>query len=246
MSTMLAVLWTISLLFGPQEPTRLDHASRVPVLVYHHIANHAGAWYVSPRRFEQELAWLSGHDFHTVSLDAYITAMETGDALPPNSIVLTFDDGYADAYTDAFPLLRKYSFTGTFFVITGVVGWPSFLTWDQIIEMQNAGMEIGAHTVHHPFLTKLSLQQAQYEIEQSRLDLVEHLPTPPTVFAYPYNDHNAEIVSMVQTAGFRGAVVVAKHRGDAIRSAFEIPRITIGSGERLKIFVLVVSGQLSA
>jgi peptidoglycan/xylan/chitin deacetylase (PgdA/CDA1 family) len=220
------------------------HVYRTPVLVYHHVDNHAGRWYVPVKKFEEQLKWLSDNGYHTASMDDYITALQAGQQLPAKTIVLTFDDGYADAYTNVFPLLQEYGFTGTFFVVTGYVGTPNYLSWDEITEMQTAGMEIGAHTVHHPFLTKLSANKMIYEVQQSRIDLENHLAKGPTVFAYPYNDHNKAVIDVVRQSGFRGAVIVGPHRGDNLNDLFEIPRITILPGERLRIFELVAAGMI--
>src|SRR5258706_14495245 len=120
---------------------------------------------------------------------------EKGAPLPDKPIVLTFDDGYRDAYEIAFPLLKKYGLTGTFYVVPGFVGEPAYVTWGELKEMQQAGMEIGAHTMHHPFLTRLSSVNAFREIFMSRLLLASQLEVPITTFAYPYNDHNARIVA---------------------------------------------------
>jgi peptidoglycan/xylan/chitin deacetylase (PgdA/CDA1 family) len=213
----------------------------VPILLYHHIADHQGRWYVSPQKLEAELRYLSGNGYHTLSMAAYLDA-ETHDVpLPEKSVVLTFDDGYRDNYDIAFPLLKKYGMTGTFFIVTGLVGYPAYMTWDQIAEMQRAGMEIGAHTVHHPFLTRLSTPAAFLEIFLSRLALAQHLHTPINVFAYPYNDHNPRIVMLARLAGFEGAVTVAQHKGDIAGDPFEIPRITVLSGEHLKVFEQVIA-----
>jgi len=213
---------------------------RVPILLYHHIASHRGRWYVSPQKFEDELRYLSENGYHTISLGAYLDAQESGATLPGKAVTLTFDDGNRDNYDVAFPLLKKYGMTGTFFIVTGYVGYPAYMTWDQIQEMQKAGMEIEAHTVHHPFLTRLSSAAAFLEMFMSRVELQQHLHVPITVVAYPYNDHNARIAMLARLAGFRGAVTVAPHRGDTANDDFEIPRITILSGEGMKIFAYVL------
>src|SRR5689334_2504048 len=113
----------------------------VPILTYHHIASHKGAYYVAPVRFEQELAYLIANDYHTVSMDAYADYLESEGSLPGKPVVLTFDDGYSDAYTMVYPVLKARHMTATFFIITGEVGQPGFLTWDEIKEMAANGME---------------------------------------------------------------------------------------------------------
>src|SRR5262249_10543109 len=155
---------------------------RVPILLFHHIDQQLGKWHVSPRRFEQDLAYLSKAGYHTISLDTYMDALQKGAALPDKPIILTFDDGYRDNYDNAFPLLKKYGMTGTFYIVTGRVGNKNFVTWDDLTAMHNAGMEIGAHTVDHPFLTRLPPLTAFGEIWLSKLALEVHLGIPIHTF----------------------------------------------------------------
>ncbi len=213
---------------------------QAPIMLYHHIDRSYGRWHVLPVHLEQQLMYLSSNGYKTVSMAAYLDAIESGKTLPEKSIVLTFDDGYEDSYLNAFPLLKRYSMTGTFFIITQRVGLPGYLTWAQIAEMQRAGMEIGAHTLHHPFLTHLPAWRAFIEIFGSRVDLWLHLGTFTNVLAYPYNDHNAEVVKLARLAGFRGALTVSPHKGDVNSDPFEIPRVTITSGEQMRTFALVL------
>ncbi len=210
-------------------------------MTYHHIESHRGIYYVAPARFEQQLAYLVAHDYHTVSMDTYANYLEKEEPLPSSPVVLTFDDGYADAYTTVYPLLKAHHMTGTFYIITGQVGRPGFLTWDEIKEMAANGMEIGAHTVTHPYLTKLSFIAALQEISGSRVTLENQLGIRITTFAYPYNDHNQMTNLLVRMAGFRTACIVDFHTGDNVRDYFTIPRYTVSSGESLNVFALVVN-----
>jgi peptidoglycan/xylan/chitin deacetylase (PgdA/CDA1 family) len=213
----------------------------VPIMVYHHVSGQSSQWAIGPQKLEEQLAYLAENGFHTITTEAYFDAQKRGTSLPDKPVILTFDDGYRDAYENAFPLLKKYGMIGTFYVITGQVGAPGSLTWDQIVEMHSAGMEIGAHTVHHPFLTRLPPLSAFLEILQSRLDLEAHLRAPVTTFAYPYNDHNDRVALLVRLAGFQGACIVSRHRGDVEGDLFKTSRITVLSGERLKTFALMVN-----
>ncbi len=214
--------------------------NNVPIIVYHHIGIGRGQWFFNPTKFEAQLEYLSENGYHTVTLAAYLDAEQKGAQLPEKSVILTFDDGYRDAYENAFPLLKKYGMIGTFFVITGMVGFPAYLTWDQITEMHRAGMEFAAHTVDHPFLTRLSPLRAFWEIWKSRFDLEWHLNVPVTTFAYPYNDHNKQVDALVRLAGFRGACIVDAHSSDTKNDLFQIPRITVLPAERLKTFALMI------
>lgn len=213
----------------------------IPILTYHHIAIHIGRWYVSPTKFEEELAYLASQQYHSISMEAYMDALQNHQLLPAKSVVLTFDDGYEDAYTSAFPLLTKYGMTGTFFIVTGRVGQPDYLTWDEIRQMHQAKMEFGAHTVHHAYLTMTTRSRAFLEIWLSKVTLEFYLGQPINIFAYPYNDHNPAVVDLTKLAGFRGACIVNFHQGDTPDNLYEIPRVSILAGESMNTFKIVLT-----
>jgi peptidoglycan/xylan/chitin deacetylase (PgdA/CDA1 family) len=232
------------MLVNPLHGARINYKPTiftVPILVYHHIGSHRGIYYVSNTRFDQELSYLIESDYHAISMANYADFLEKGTALPDKPVILTFDDGYADAYTTVYPLLKAYHLTGTFYIITGKVGQPGYLTWDQIKEMAANGMEIGAHTITHPYLTKLHLLSAFWQIWGSRLDLERHLGKPVTTFAYPYNDHNRVTNLLARLAGYSTACIVDFHTGDSERDYFTMPRYSVTSGESINVFRLVVN-----
>ena len=190
---------------------------RVPVLMYHHIGDPAGhgdpaEYYVSPAAFEAQMAYLAGNGFTPVSLEQVLAALQGEGALPAQPVAITFDDGDQDNYDAALPVLRKYNLFATFLIVTGWVGQPGRLTWDEIAQLQQDGMAFGAHTVTHPYLPNLSLAAADYEISDSKATLEQHLGEPVTVFAYPYGHNAPAIEQMVQRAGFGIALGTSPYR----------------------------------
>src|SRR5262249_41688375 len=126
-------------------------------------------------------------------------------ALAPGAVVITFDDGWQDQYEYAFPILKQYGFTATFFVYTSAIdNGPAFMTWNEVRELQRAGMTIGCHSRTHPDLTeqKVSLHD---EIDGARADLQKNLGVAPDFFAYPYGAWDARVAAAVRAAGFRAA-----------------------------------------
>jgi len=248
-SVVLAIVVLIAGLRGltpPELPLSPAHRAvsdlqHVPILLYHHVDDQAGPWHVPKIDFAQQVAYLSESGFHSVSMADYTEAFQKSANLPEKSVILTFDDAYDDAYTNVFPLLKEYGLKGTFFIITGKVGQPGYLTWDQIGEMFQAGMEFGGHTVNHPFLTKLAEADAYLEMSQSRLDLQMHLGVPVVTFAYPYNDHDAVLLKIAALAGYKSACIADLHTGDPEPDIYAIPRITISAGESMSVFQLVTS-----
>jgi len=192
-------------------PGRRDSV-RVPILVYHHIEGHrsgetalARELDVSEATFTAQMHYLVDHGFHVIGLDALVDALDRGTPVSDRSVVITFDDGWKTQYQYALPILRQLGLTATFFVITTPVGVdPGYMTWDQLKDLQNAGMSIEAHSRTHPKLTDPQVSLTN-EIAGSREDIQKHLGTTPDVFAYPYGEWNARTAAAVRAAGFRAA-----------------------------------------
>src|SRR5207249_1093407 len=111
------------------------------------------------------------------------------------------DDGYDDAYSAAFPVLKQYNMTATFYIVTGFVGHVHYMTWPQIEVMDRAGMEMAGHTVHHLGLPYLSPAVALREIADCRADLEQHLGHSVLDFAYPSGEFNQSVEQNVRRAG---------------------------------------------
>lgn len=183
----------------------------VPVIVYHGIRpDYLGEtaevkrYTVLPETLDHELEYLRDNNYHVISLSALSKYFDEGVPLPEKPIVLTFDDGWKNQYTYAFPLLKKYGFTATFFIFTNAVGHKNFLSWDQIKEMDSAGMTIGGHTKTHPYLTKITDSVAlEKEIRGGKKIIEEHLGHSIETFAYPFGLYNATTTEAVRNAGYR-------------------------------------------
>ena len=206
----------------------------IPILLYHSVAERVSPafapWAVHPARFEAHLKVLreGGYTPLTVSQLAHLSACGR---LPERPVVLTFDDGFADFYTDALPLLERYACPATLYVTTGHVGGTSrwlaaegegakpMLSWAQIAELPGRGVECGAHTRTHPQLDTLGARAAGAEIEGSKRDLEARLEVPVTSFAYPHGYHSAALKARVQAAGFTSACAV-KH---ALSATYDDP-----------------------
>jgi len=185
---------------------------RVPILVYHSIApHHPGQTTdqreldVDPAVFHAQMSYIAQAKHPVVSLSSLVDAIEGRGTLPARAVVITFDDGWQSQYEDAFRVLKQYGFTATFFIYTNAIGnGPAFMTWDEVEEMQKAGMTIGAHSRTHPELTKRGVSLAK-EIDGSRDDIQRNLGTTPDLFAYPYGDWDDRVAAAVRAAGFRAA-----------------------------------------
>lgn len=186
-------------------------AITVPIIVYHSVRpNYPGQtaaikrYTTEPDVFEKELIYLKNKNYHTISFNEVLEYFDSGKPLPSKSVILTFDDGWENQYVYAFPLLKKYGFTGTFFIFTNAVGHKHFMTWDQIKELDAAGMTIGGHTKTHPYLTKITdPQKLTNEISGGKKIIEEHLGKTIQTFAYPFGFYNNTVVQAVKDAGYR-------------------------------------------
>lgn len=193
----------------PQPPVPRGARVPVPVLMYHAIAPGPNNLYVPPDEFAAHLEYLEREGYTAVTLRRMYEHFTAGAPLPPRPVVLTFDDGYADFYTTAYPLLKKHHFPATLFVITGSVGRPGYVTWDQVREMARGGIEMGAHSVNHPNLTFLDAIRLQAELAGSRRALAQAAGQPVHFFAYPSGRQNERVVAAARAAGYLGAVTTA-------------------------------------
>lgn len=183
----------------------------VPVIVYHSIRpGYSGEtdmvkrYTTNPDIFEKELIYLKEKNYNVISFDEMLKYFDTGKPLREKSVILTFDDGWESQYKYAFPLLKKYGFTGTFFIFTNAIGHKHFMTWDQIKEMDAAGMIIGGHTKTHPYLTKIiDPNKLADEINGGKKIIEEHLGKTIQTFAYPFGLYNDAVVQAVRDAGYR-------------------------------------------
>jgi peptidoglycan/xylan/chitin deacetylase (PgdA/CDA1 family) len=201
----------------------------IPILMYHYVrvvdrgVDPLGyELSVTPDNFAQHLAWLHDNGYTTVRMDQLTRCLRSAATCPAKSVALTFDDGYEDAYTSALPLLQQYGFTATFYIISGRVGQPGYMSWAQIGAVRDAGMEIGAHSVTHLNLTDLDMGMVASEVTQSKHDLEQALGITVTSFCYPAGRYNAAIEEQVRAAGYTNATTT---RWDSNWSdVFALPR----------------------
>lgn len=207
----------------------------VPIVMYHYVRPDPGPsdpagqdLSVTPEDFAAEMDYLAAQHYTTMTLGELEAVRERHASLPAKPVVLTFDDGYRDFYTAAWPVLRQHHFKATIFVITGVVDSERYLTWDMIRELDGSGLiEVGSHTVDHPELPALSDAQARAEIIDSKTALEQRLGHPVIAFSYPSGHYGQREVDDVRQAGYRCAVTTRGAFSRAADPALELPRFRI-------------------
>lgn len=231
----------------------LRFSKRVPILMYHRIADIPGDRNsLSPAKFEEQLDYLSARGFHTVSLQDVHSYYTQGKELPPKPVVLTFDDGYEDNFAVALPLLIARNMTATVFPISEWVGqpnkWEDFgkppavtMSWEQLQSWLDAGMEIGSHTVSHPFLSKLQKDLLQLELTQSKDTLSSRLSISADFLCYPYGDFSDQVIAAAKEAQYKGALAIYDKAPLWDLDLYALPRIPISSRQPLWEFAIKVS-----
>lgn len=211
-------------------PAVFPAARQVPVLMYHEIVVGPNSLYVAPHELAAHLEYLVREGYTPVTLAQIYANFTTGGPIPDKPVVLTFDDGYASFYTGARPLLRQHGATGTLFVITGFVGKPGYVTWDQVAEMAAEGIEIGAHTVTHPDLAVVSDDRLNREIRESRALLEERSGRPVRFFAFPAGRYDGRGPAVLREAGYLGAVVTQRGMATPCQDAMLWRRVRVNKG----------------
>jgi peptidoglycan/xylan/chitin deacetylase (PgdA/CDA1 family) len=207
----------------------------VPVLTYHRVVD-AGAvgqldLKVDPAVFAAEMDALVARGFHTISQAQLFDALYRGSALPSKPVIVSFDDGYVDDVRTILPVLRRHHMVGWFFVITGRMHEPGFLTAAQIRELDRAGMDIGDHTAHHVDLRALTPSELTAETLGSRRMLQRVLQHFVYAFAYPFGYYNTTVLDAIRRAGFTMAFTTQGGTTESTSSPLLMPRIHVGRSE---------------
>jgi peptidoglycan/xylan/chitin deacetylase (PgdA/CDA1 family) len=230
----------------------------VPVLMYHSVSDHGPKRYrpyvVSPDSFAEQMAYLDHHGFRVLRVRDFARALHTGQGVGECTVVLTFDDGLADFASGALPVLDRFGFRATLFIVTGCVGGTSrwerraegrrpMLRWEQIRELAAAGIECGAHTSTHPELDVISPRSAKAEIFGSKQVLEEQLSTDVSSFAYPHGCFDARVRALVKEAGYTSACASKNALSSTEDDPYALARVTVTPDLDLETFGRVVHGR---
>jgi peptidoglycan/xylan/chitin deacetylase (PgdA/CDA1 family) len=204
--------------------------------------------------FNQQLDYLKQQGFHSVTFNQLMNALYYGVPLPSRPIILTFDDGYLDAYTAAYPALKAHGFSGMFYIITGKVGWPGQMNWDQLREMLANGMQMGSHTVHHADMGvtySSSAELANQEVQVSQKNMQDQLGISIQHFCYPnggpFKGHDAtlqqNVVKLLADNGYVDATTDPGPTGvnQSSLKPFVLLRMRIDGRNSLQFFINMIN-----
>ena len=217
----------------------------VPILTYHNVSASYSPLLlnnVTPKSFDHQMKFLYKHGYHVISLHDFVKGHRRGLAFQRNTVVITFDDGYEDSYANAYPILKKFDFSATAFVITDKIGTPGFLTWAQVKEMDDNDFSVEAHTRTHAYLPDLSLEAAREEIVGSKRILEQKLGHKIKHFAYPSGGFTEETQTLVKQAGYKAAFTTNRGRDIFNRDMYALRRIRPKNGDNALVLWAKLSG----
>jgi len=221
-------------------------AAAIPVLLYHSVsASPTGSiapYTISPAMFERQLDLIAERR-HALTVTQFAECLNGREALPANPVVITFDDGFADNLDVAARLLADRDLAATVYVTTGYVGRPSMLAWEQLRELEDMKLEIGAHAHTHTPLDELDLAEAVEEISSSKEMLERQLRHPVATFAYPHGYSSHRVRTAVRSAGFSSACGVRNAFSHAADDPLNIARLTVRSDVGLERISQWLNGQ---
>lgn len=223
-----------------------------PILMYHYINDEEplkSKLGVSPSSFEKQMRFLRRHNYNIITLEELVNLIAGENKIPRKTVAITFDDGYLDNYTNAYPVLKKYNIPATIFVVINRIGrslgQDDYMGWGQIKELAESGLiTIGSHSMNHPNLSEVdSKDELEYEILESKKILEEKLKKRIDFFSYPFGGVSVKARASCARAGYRACVGTNFPKGYPNNDIYALKRLRISENSRnLFIFWVESSG----
>ena len=235
-----AIIFLLAITAGvkAQNVDEIAAGPKILVLNYHQVRNVFTSLSMPLNLFDEQMSYLVQNGYTSITPDELYKGLTGEISLPEKPVLITFDDGYADNYENAFPILEYYGLKATIFVIPAFVGRNSnYLTWDQIREMEQGGITIQSHTLNHRKLEELPDDEIRSELLNSKLVLEENLGHAVDFLAYPTGTYNLHIAGIAQDCGYKGAFTIKYGNVDLGSNLFALERVPIfQTGTTMKDF----------
>lgn len=251
---VLKISGTARLIFLFKERIRVNGCY---ILLYHRVADERHeSVSASIENFPRQISFLVKH-FSIITMERLINSIKNRKPLPLNSVIITFDDGYKDVFTNAYPALKKHNIPAIVFVTTDYMQSPvnshqsaiyEMMSWDDIREMADNNISIGSHTVSHPKLSTLADNEIEREAGKSKDIIQRHINREVVFFSYPYGGRdffNDKIKEILKRQGYQCASSTVYGVNDLNSDLFELKRIPISYYEDETIFMIKVFGLLN-
>ncbi|MDY6845383.1 MAG: polysaccharide deacetylase family protein, partial [Thermodesulfobacteriota bacterium] len=187
-----------------------DQRLKIPILMYHKVSevpernkiirSTNPAYSISLEQFRKQMEYIYNNEYHTLSINELL---DTSVCDHQESVIITFDDGWANNYTHAFPILKKLNLTATLFVISDFVCHPQYVDWYQLREMNKEGISIQSHTRTHRPLSELLTHEIQYELEESKKEIEDHLGVVVDFLSMPQGIKDHRVIKIAQVVGYK-------------------------------------------
>ena len=198
------------------------------ILMYHSVGENKAFFNVRPEDFKWQMNYLKEHNYNVISLRDFVDSKEKGN-IPSRTVVITFDDGYEDNFSNAFRVLKDYNFPATIFLTTGRLATNDYMNWAEIKEMHNSGLiDFEPHTVTHPKLSQHKESIVLKEIRDSKQEIENNLSKECHFFAYPYGDYDEENLKVSQSL-FKAALTVKRGFVSKSDNMHELKRNSVDS-----------------
>jgi peptidoglycan/xylan/chitin deacetylase (PgdA/CDA1 family) len=196
-------------------------------------------------RFRAQMAYLHRLRYRVLSLPEALEVLSARRSLPRRAVVLTFDDGYQNFREHAFPVLQRYGFPATVFLVSGLLGqnarWlerdgrfgSPLMDGPTIRDLQSRNVHFGAHGVNHCRMSRLEPERMRAEVGDSKKALEDLLGQPVHHFCYPYGDFDRRVQQAVREAGFQAGLTCVRGAASAADDPYELPRKGISYGDNL-------------
>lgn len=210
----------------------------VPILMYHHFGYDKSTLFVRPDNFTRQMEYLKEKGYRVISLDQLIEGIKEGRKFNRRSVVITIDDGYEDNFIYAYPVLKRYDFPATIFIIANFMGNKvGYMDWKQIKIISWGNISFGAHTKNEAYLPSLKTRELLWdEIAGSKKIIQKKLGKSVDYFCYPTGGFTEEIKLIVEEAGYKGACTTNRGFAELNKDLYELKRIKITNSDTVKPF----------
>ena len=224
----------------------------IPILMYHYVDDIPVPSAINPDLFKKEMVFIKDN-CNPIFISDLIEYVERRKTLPHNSVLITFDDGTADFYSNGFPIIEELKIPIILYITTGYIGsyMPSLshnwrykmLEWNEVKEIsQCENIEIGAHSVTHPRFNLISNGEIRYEVVKSKDVLEEQIGKPVVHFSYPKGYTNDEIIEIVEDAGYKTAVTSDHGYAKVGDNLYTLSRIWMQKQQSFNNFISIFAG----
>lgn len=215
------------------------NVKEIPVIMYHSIDYEEGNELRVPKEnFKKQMQYLKDNGYNTISLDELYDFIKNDSKVPEKPVILTFDDGYVDNYTNAYPIIKELGLKATVFIITSCIDKDkSFLTSEQIKEMDANGFTVESHTVNHDRLAEISYNEQVDTLKQSKVFLENILKREIKYIAYPYGLWNKNTLKAVEETGYNMAFTTEAGWAEKENGVYTLNRIYIKASASMDEFI---------